>query len=169
MNQDYRYQQNNLTYNPNVIEEYNVPHTMQPPMHPPMGPPPQQIQPPMMQPPTMQPPMQPPTMQPPMMQPSTMNHRNMEQLGYKPKSKKVISNIENMDTTEVKKPSRFSFIRKLLIYTVLFIIFSHSKLTELLCGFVPYLDSFNSNIPCITLKGIIMSILIIIINMFVSL
>ena len=46
--------------------------------------------------------------------------------------------------------------------TLLFLIMSHIKMNSIVCGFIPYLN--NHEILCMTIKGVIMSILIIIIQ-----
>jgi len=77
----------------------------------------------------------------------------------------VVNTIETIDNTE---PGFFSNkgkrVKQLLTYTILFIIFSHSKMTELLCNKIPFLANVESNIPCITFKGLLVSIIIMILN-----
>ena len=77
----------------------------------------------------------------------------------------VVNTIETIDNTE---PGFFSNkgkrVKQLLTYTILFIIFSHSKMTELLCSKIPFLANVESNIPCITFKGLLVSIIIMILN-----
>lgn len=77
----------------------------------------------------------------------------------------VVNTIETIDNTE---PGFFSNkgkrVKQLLTYTILFIIFSHSKMTELLCNKIPFLANVESNIPCITFKGFLVSIIIMILN-----
>ena len=94
------------------------------------------------------------------MQQMAMN--NMQQINSK---NNIVNTIETLENT---KPGWFSNkgkkIKQFLIYAILFIIFSHSKMNEILCSKIPFLDSFYSNIPCITLKGCLISIVIMLIN-----
>ena len=94
------------------------------------------------------------------MQQMPMN--NMQQINSK---NNIVNTIETLENT---KPGWFSNkgkkIKQFLIYAILFIIFSHSKMNEILCSKIPYLDTFYSNIPCITLKGCLISIVIMLIN-----
>ncbi len=81
------------------------------------------------------------------------------------KPKKIINeNYEN--ETEKTTNSKFDWtliIKKLVIFTALFLIMSSVKMDELVCKFVPYLS--GNQLICMTTKGIILSILIIIINL----
>ena len=53
-----------------------------------------------------------------------------------------------------------SLIKKIIVYTILFLIMSHIKMNHLLCGFIPFLE--NNEIVCMVTKGFIMSCIIII-------
>ena len=101
-----------------------------------------------------------------MMNQQMMNHQMMGQPNYNKKSKKVIKNIENL--VNIENTSLFSLksLKSLIIYVVLFIIFSHSKMTDIVCKFIPNSVTMVSNIPCISLKGLIMGILILLLHKF---
>ena len=60
----------------------------------------------------------------------------------------VINTIENMDNNEEGFLSKQGKkIKQLLIYTILFIIFSHTKMTEILCNNISFLSlSYSSSV-----------------------
>ena len=68
--------------------------------------------------------------------------------------------VEESDNPYKIKWSRY--FKGIVIYTLLFLIMSHIKMNSIVCGVIPYLN--NHEILCMTIKGIIMSILIIIIQ-----
>ena len=81
--------------------------------------------------------------------------------------------IENIDERPIKKPNtnesfvnnKFNWIlftKKLVIYSMLFLIMSHVLMNNMVCHFIPYLN--NNEIYCMVVKSIIMSISIIIIQ-----
>ena len=80
-----------------------------------------------------------------------------------PKYKKKINKTQDDDLEE--KPTKINwkrYIKSIVIYTLLFLIMSHVKMNSLICGFIPYLN--NHEILCMIIKGVIMSILILIIQ-----
>lgn len=90
------------------------------------------------------------------------------QLNMLQKNNSVVNSIENMDNSEGFVSSYKNLIIKVSIYTVLFVIFSHTKMTNLVCDYVPLIDSLGSNIPCITFKGLLMAVTIITIHKFIK-
>ena len=133
-------QQQNMVYNPNIpVQNYQHQHQQQ---HP-------QIQ-------------------------NIRQAPRVQQIPQIPRTNPMINTIEHMD----KKPSMFkntfnnfsllSLIKELVIYNILFIIFCHSKMTQLVCNNVPFLDNTRSNIPCISFKGLLMAIMIIILRKLLS-
>lgn len=148
---------NNLTYNPNVFEPYGQEQSNINNMNQMMN---NQMSNPQM-------------MNNQMIDNQMMNNQNINQQmmdrqfmnPYKKVNKqhKTLKKKEKFSNTNNKLLS-FGSLRQLLIYTVLFIIFSHSKMTDLICKIIPDSISMISNIPCITLKGLIMGILIILLN-----
>ena len=151
MNQNYipidnnQNQNQNLQYNPNIIPQINNGSQNQynPQITPPqqMGSQMEQIQ-------------------------QLQNLQN--QLNMLQKNNSVVNSIENMDNSEGFVSSYKNLILKISIYTILFVIFSHTKMTNLVCDYVPFIDSFGSNIPCIVFKGLLKAITIIIIHKFVK-
>jgi hypothetical protein len=84
------------------------------------------------------------------------------------KNKRTKSKISNydLDTFQETKSSKFDwllFVKKLVIYTALFLIMSHVKMDELVCNFVPFLN--DNQILCMTAKGILLALLIILVQM----
>ena len=77
----------------------------------------------------------------------------------KKKNKNRYVEDESDNPTKIKWSRYFKGI---VIYTLLFLIMSHIKMNSFVCGFIPYLN--NHEILCMTIKGVIMSILIIIIQ-----
>jgi hypothetical protein len=90
------------------------------------------------------------------------------------KSKKYIPNEsyrkkykkEDIDSEEsYENPNKINwrrYMKAIVIYTLLFLIMSHVKMNSIVCGFIPYLNT--REIFCMIVKGIIMSILILIIQ-----
>ena len=70
---------------------------------------------------------------------------------------------------EEKKSSKFNWLnfgKNIVIYTILFLIMSHMKMNYFVCKFIPLLN--NNEILCMTVKGIIMSIIIIVIQKLIN-
>lgn len=101
-----------------------------------------------------------------MMNQQMMNHQMMGQPKYNKKSKKIIRNIENLANTENTSLFSLKSLKSLVIYIVLFIIFSHSKMTDIVCKIIPDSITMVSNIPCISLKGLLMSVIILLLHRF---
>ncbi len=70
---------------------------------------------------------------------------------------------EEIEDTHIEnnehKINWITIIKKLVIYTALFLIMSHVKMDELVCRFIPFLN--NNQILCMSIKGLILGILII--------
>ncbi len=78
--------------------------------------------------------------------------------------KKILNeNYENNTDIENNKISWSLILKKIIIFTALFLLMSSIKMDELVCKFIPYLN--ENQLMCMTLKGIILSIIIIIINL----
>ena len=77
---------------------------------------------------------------------------------------------EEMDETDVETKDNkivWSLIfKKIVIITALFLLISHIKTDEIMCKFIPYLS--ENQLICMTLKGIILSILIIILQLLLK-
>ena len=101
-----------------------------------------------------------------MMNQQMMNHQMMGQPKYSKKSTKIIKNIENLENIDNISLFSLKSVKSIVIYIVLFIIFSHSKMTDIVCRFIPESISMVSNIPCISLKGLLMSIIILLLHRF---
>jgi hypothetical protein len=71
--------------------------------------------------------------------------------------------IDKFQETNSSKFDWLLFIKKLVIYTALFLIMSHVKMDELVCKFVPFLS--ENQILCMTVKGLILALLIILVQM----
>lgn len=83
-------------------------------------------------------------------------------------SKKIPVNENYDNDTDIDKYKNTKMnwnvlIKKLIIFTALFLLMSSIKMDELVCKFIPYLS--DNQLICMTTKGIILSILIIIINL----
>ena len=82
------------------------------------------------------------------------------------KKKKSKYTDYELDTFQETKSSKFDwllFVKKLVIYTALFLIMSHVKMDELVCRFIPFLN--DNQILCMTVKGLILGLLIILVQM----
>ena len=72
----------------------------------------------------------------------------------------------DIDTFQETNKSKFDwllFVKKIVIYTALFLIMSHVKMDELVCKFVPFLS--DNQILCMTVKGLLLALLIILVQM----
>ena len=78
---------------------------------------------------------------------------------YTPYNKKYESFTPD---SKISKSNWITFGKKIVIYTILFLIMSHVKMNCFVCSFMPFLN--NNEVLCMTIKGLIMSILIIIIQ-----
>ncbi len=94
---------------------------------------------------------------------------NNKKIGFKNKSKMIskvnekYQNDSDIDKINNSKLNWSLIIKKICIFTALFLIMSSIKMDELVCKFIPYLS--ENQLICMTTKGIILSILIIIINL----
>ena len=82
------------------------------------------------------------------------------------KNKRTKSKYEEVDTFQETESSKFKwvlFVKKIVIYTALFLIMSHVKMDELVCKFIPFLS--ENQILCMTVKGVILALLIILVQM----
>ena len=78
----------------------------------------------------------------------------------------IKSNIKQPQINEEftnKKIDWILFIKKLVIYSMLFLIMSHVKMNTIVCNFIPYLN--NNEILCMVTKSVIIALLIIIIQL----
>ena len=64
---------------------------------------------------------------------------------------------ENM-TINNDKISWILLLKKIVIYTILFLVFNHIKTHELVCGLLPFLS--DNDLLCMTFKGIIFALII---------
>ena len=104
-------------------------------------------------------------------EPRMNRYNNSKKSGFKNKSKSIVnekySNDENNERLEKDTDSKIKWIlilKKIAIITILFLLMSSVKMDELVCKFVPYLN--ENQLICMTIKGIILSVLIIIIQLF---
>ena len=84
---------------------------------------------------------------------------------YNDMMKKKYESFANNPSIENNKSSKFDWLKfgkSIIIYTILFLIMSHIKMNVFVCNFIPFLN--NNEVLCMTVKGIIMSIIIIIIH-----
>jgi hypothetical protein len=84
----------------------------------------------------------------------------------KNKKKKSKYSDYDIDTFKETNSSKFDwllFVKKLVIYTALFLIMSHVKMDELVCKFIPFLS--ENQILCMTVKGLLLALLIILVQM----
>lgn len=52
--------------------------------------------------------------------------------------------------------------KKIVIYSVLFLVMSHIKMNQLVCNFIPLVN--NNEVACMSMKGVIMAVIIIVIQ-----
>ncbi len=153
----------NLTYNPNINMDfdtggnfrnnnsYDTPQLLQSmdpraPMQPMRQPMMQQMQP----------------MRQPMMQQYDNYEYDEPPVMRTPKRQKTKENVDKFSDTKSTRFDWILIIKKIIIYTALFLIMSHVKMDELVCKFIPFLS--DNQILCMTFKGILLAIIIIIIQ-----
>lgn len=64
-------------------------------------------------------------------------------------------------TAPIENPNKFNWIlllKKLVIYTILFLVFNHIKTHQILCGLIPFLS--NNEVLCMTFKGLLFAAII---------
>jgi hypothetical protein len=104
---------------------------------------------------------------------SQQQNNNYMDLPPNMKRKKVKKNYYNseynnepiLDNFSDIKTSKFNWIlfaKKIVIYTALFLIMSHVKMDDLVCKFIPFLN--NNEILCMTFKGLLLAVIIILIQ-----
>ena len=72
---------------------------------------------------------------------------------------------EHIGSLTENKFSWILLIKKLVIYTILFLVFNHIKTHEIICGLLPFLS--NNELLCMTFKGLLFAIIITILLPFV--
>lgn len=77
-----------------------------------------------------------------------------------------INSIETIENTD-KKKGYMIFLKSVIIYTILFVIFSHNKTTSFVDNYIPF--SQQSNFILIITKGLMMSLIIIFLNKMLKL
>ncbi len=89
---------------------------------------------------------------------------------YKPKKKsnyyedyKSIDKFEEPKENKHNKFNWLSFGKKIIIFTALFLLMSSVKMDDLVCKFIPFLS--NNQLLCMTIKGILLSLIIILIQL----
>jgi hypothetical protein len=104
-------------------------------------------------------------------EPRINRYNNSKKSGFKNKSKSIVnekySNDENNERLEKDTDRKIKWIlilKKIAIITILFLLMSSVKMDELVCKFIPYLN--ENQLICMTIKGIILSVLIIVIQLF---
>jgi hypothetical protein len=161
MGQDYRNtsssnntKPSNNMYNPNMQYTPTIPSSIQSPQqqqYPPQQYPPQQYQP------------LPSQYNSVSKSEQSMNQYTMpvQRQTFSPQHDSLYSNNMN----DEYKPDKFNWIKfgkSIVIYTLLFLIMSHLKMNDFLCSFIPPLN--NNEVICMVIKGIIMSLIIIVIQ-----
>ncbi len=111
-----------------------------------------------------------PRADPRMMESMSMQQMPMQQMpmqkmnNRKPYYNKNMSNkLETLEEAPSSKINWMLILKKIVIYTMLFLIMSHVKMNDLVCHFIPFLN--NNEILCMVTKGILLAIIIIIIQM----
>ncbi len=66
---------------------------------------------------------------------------------------RMVSNEEKSD-----KINWILILKKIVIYTILFLVFNHIKTHQVLCGLIPFLN--NNELICMTFKGLLFAIII---------
>ena len=80
----------------------------------------------------------------------------MEHYEARPKRK-----LKERMVSQSKNPDRFNWIlllKKIVIYTILFLVLNHIKTHEIVCGLLPFLS--NNELLCMTFKGLLFALII---------
>lgn len=134
----------------NEYEQYSAPHTQQQYQQPP-----QQYTPPQQQ---YTPPPQQYNFQEDYYQPPVPKYNQPEKIYNTVKPKKFKKKVKFTNS----KGNLFGGIKKIIIFTLLYVFMSHRKMTILLCSKVPFL-SVEKILYCNIFKGIVFSIMILLI------
>ena len=81
--------------------------------------------------------------------------QNVEQYDARPRRKikeRMVQN-ENLD-----KFNWILLLKKIVIYTILFLVLNHIKTHEIVCGLLPFLS--NNELLCMTFKGLLFALII---------
>jgi hypothetical protein len=101
--------------------------------------------------------------QPDMIYPDQVGDNYISDNYYSSKNRyKNISNNKNFESFQDGNTG-FNFmnlIKKIIVFTILFLIMSHIKMNHILCSFIPFVE--KNEIACMVTKGFIMSLIIII-------
>ena len=81
---------------------------------------------------------------------------------YTPPRKPQYSKVEEIANVDTKI-NWMNILKKMAMYTILFILMSTMRVNNVLCSFVPYFE--QNEFLCMTVKGIIFGIIIIILQM----
>ena len=73
----------------------------------------------------------------------------------------MVSQYESSD-----KINWILILKKVIIFTLLFLVFNHVKTHELICGLIPFLN--NNELLCMTFKGLIFAVIIILLQMYLG-
>lgn len=163
---------NSLSYNANVdIPPYHLSERSAMPIsydgsyRPGSMDPMQQMQQMQMQMPMQQMPMQQMPMQQMPMQQMPMQQMPIMSNMMPPMSRQSMQNKNNLTKEKFEPSTKFNWIllaKKIIIYTMLFLIISHVKLNELIFRFVPYFSEHE--IPLMIVKGVFISIIIVVLQ-----
>ena len=64
-------------------------------------------------------------------------------------------------TAPIESSTKFNWVlllKKLVIYTILFLVFNHIKTHQILCGLIPFFS--NNEVLCMTFKGLLFAVII---------
>jgi len=84
------------------------------------------------------------------------NDSRMEHYDARPRRKlkeRMVSQSENPDKFNWKL-----LLKKIVIYTILFLVLNHIKTHEIVCGLLPFLN--NNELVCMTFKGLLFALII---------
>ena len=76
-----------------------------------------------------------------------------------------MNKYEKFDNNEYKDDTKINWYligKKVVVYTILFLVMSHLIMSKLICNYIPFIG--DNEIICMVTKGVIMSILVIIIQ-----
>jgi hypothetical protein len=93
---------------------------------------------------------------------SNVNIEQYEIPVSRPKRKikeRLVSSPDNSD-----KINWILLLKKVVIFTILFLVFNHIKTHQLICGLVPFLN--NNELLCMTIKGLLFAVIIILLQMY---
>lgn len=83
-----------------------------------------------------------------------------------PRPKRKLIERINSQSDSSDKINWILILKKVVIFTLLFLVFNHVKTHQIVCGLIPFLN--NNELLCMTFKGLIFAVIIILLQMYLG-